>query len=223
MRRILLIAILLMGCSDTEVRYIYVNNATNNVNNTASTVNNTANNVNNATNNVNNTTVEPYCGDGVKGDTERCDGEDQPRTCDEFGFDGGVVSCTEECEIDISTCFDSCGTGEFIDFENDPENCGACENNCNWGEIWGEGEWYRDHDQCIAGVCEAFEECDGTIYKVYEDNEYLGEIKHECCDGVVTRVAVKDSYAFAANCGSCGVQCGHLESCYCDGFDCECI
>lgn len=53
------------------------------------------------------------CGDGVVNGTEECDGEELgDATCEDLGFDGGTVSCTDECEIDDTECtVSTCGDG----------------------------------------------------------------------------------------------------------------
>ena len=52
--------------------------------------------------------IDPLlCGDGIiNQDTEECDGEDLGgATCETFGFNAGVLSCTELCVYDPSQCY----------------------------------------------------------------------------------------------------------------------
>jgi hypothetical protein len=58
----------------------------------------------------------PCCGNGSREATEECDGDDfDGATCADLGFDGGVLSCNDDCEIDDSQCTQTSpttGTGE---------------------------------------------------------------------------------------------------------------
>ena len=51
----------------------------------------------------------PYCGDGIRNDpVEMCDGNDLGGlTCQDFGLNGGTISCNTFCEFDISGCYAS--------------------------------------------------------------------------------------------------------------------
>jgi hypothetical protein len=46
-----------------------------------------------------------FCGDGVSGPGEECDGEDLGgRTCASAGFAGGTLACTTRCTLDLEGC-----------------------------------------------------------------------------------------------------------------------
>ncbi|MFH2005476.1 MAG: hypothetical protein ABI333_02705 [bacterium] len=49
---------------------------------------------------------EPVCGDGVRHQPqEQCDGADLGgQSCQSLGFDGGALSCTSSCLLDLSQC-----------------------------------------------------------------------------------------------------------------------
>lgn len=75
-----------------------------------------------------------WCGDGIAGPGEMCDGTDfgfGPATCEEFGYDGGTLRCSDDCQTQI---FDDCAgavcgngivdDGEACDVGEDaPEEC----------------------------------------------------------------------------------------------------
>ncbi|MCK5510879.1 putative metal-binding motif-containing protein [Candidatus Parcubacteria bacterium] len=51
------------------------------------------------------TIIGSYCGDGEITDTEECDGTNfDGQNCESFDFDGGSLSCSDVCLIDISAC-----------------------------------------------------------------------------------------------------------------------
>ena len=46
-----------------------------------------------------------FCGDGVAGDGEQCDGTDLGgRSCVAVGYTGGTLACTKGCELDVRGC-----------------------------------------------------------------------------------------------------------------------
>lgn len=52
------------------------------------------------------------CGNGTKEGTEECDTSDfGSSTCQDYGFDTGILSCTSACKIDTSTCSNNSGGG----------------------------------------------------------------------------------------------------------------
>jgi hypothetical protein len=47
----------------------------------------------------------PLCGNGVKDENETCDGDDlDGRECTSFGFSGGELACSADCELDGRAC-----------------------------------------------------------------------------------------------------------------------
>ena len=49
--------------------------------------------------------ADSLCGNGVKEPGEYCDGEDLGgATCESLGFDGGTLSCQQDCRLDASEC-----------------------------------------------------------------------------------------------------------------------
>lgn len=51
------------------------------------------------------------CGDGILDADEPCDRTSVPVTCEELGYDGGVVTCTVDCELDDGQCVHAVPTG----------------------------------------------------------------------------------------------------------------
>jgi len=55
--------------------------------------------------------VATVCGDGVRGGTEACDGQDLAgRICTTEGFAGGTLACGSDCALDTTGCY-MCGDG----------------------------------------------------------------------------------------------------------------
>ncbi len=46
----------------------------------------------------------PLCGDERQQGEEECDGAALPTDCLTLGFDGGELGCTDDCQLDITTC-----------------------------------------------------------------------------------------------------------------------
>lgn len=56
------------------------------------------------------------CGNGSRENNEDCDGDDlSGLTCADVGFDGGVLSCTDDCELDTSQCTSDVPTSSDAD------------------------------------------------------------------------------------------------------------
>lgn len=45
------------------------------------------------------------CGNGAHEPPEECDGNQAWETCEDHGFAGGGISCTENCVYDLSLCY----------------------------------------------------------------------------------------------------------------------
>ena len=84
-------------------------------------------------NNQNVNLRDPFCGDGIQDPGEECDSGDLAGTvCQDFGFDGGPLTCTVGCLFDTSNCFNDtaavCGNnvregGEECDGFDIPASC----------------------------------------------------------------------------------------------------
>jgi len=100
---------------------------------------------------------KPSCGDGVLDSGEECDGEDLGGTsCEDEGFTGGGISCTQTCELETYFCT-LCGDGER-------EGDEACDSD-DLGGATCEGEGYVGGDLACNGDCASFDEsgCTGFI------------------------------------------------------------
>ncbi len=102
-----------------------------------------------------------YCGDGIRGDSEQCDGNDLGgTTCTDIGnFIGGTLGCTSYCTFDTSDCQMSesvCGNG----IREDPEMCDGTDFGWMTCESFGFGGGYLlcdadcevDTSQCVFGT-----------------------------------------------------------------------
>jgi agmatine/peptidylarginine deiminase/subtilisin-like proprotein convertase family protein len=80
------------------------------------------------------------CGDGVVQEYEECEKNYlKGKTCHDFGFAGGVLSCTDQCTFDVSGCFGASTCGDGI---VDPgELCDGDIVNCNSldPDVWESG------------------------------------------------------------------------------------
>jgi len=55
---------------------------------------------------------QPYCGDGNKDANEECDGSNfGTQTCSSYGFNSGSLTCTANCTINSSACYNSGSSG----------------------------------------------------------------------------------------------------------------
>lgn len=87
----------------------------------------------NASNDSNNSVPSFECGNGVLDPTEECEGEDlDAQTCDSFGFDGGLLRCTDDCHYDTSMCNAGavCGDGVLDADKGEKCDCGMQGSNC---------------------------------------------------------------------------------------------
>ena len=114
----------------------------------------------------------PRCGDGVADGDEACDGRDlKGATCESEGFDGGTLSCSRGCELDLSQCsIATCGDGVIEGREEcDGRQLGGatCESEgFDGGDISCTRNCLLDVSACWTAVCgngtiEEGEECDG--------------------------------------------------------------
>ncbi len=116
---------------------------------------------------------ESLCGDRKVDAGEECDsGELVGRRCEDFGYRGGLLNCTQQCTYDFSMCIpETCGDGVV----DSGEECDGSElggRTCgDFGYTGGELgclETCRyDYSACEGGTCgngvrESGEECDGT-------------------------------------------------------------
>jgi hypothetical protein len=126
---------------------------------------------------------KPACGDGVINvQNEECDQNDIPETsCAALGYYGGVVTCTNTCTLDISSCIENgkCGDGTINGTET--------ESNC-----------------CIDTDCE-FGVCDGTIIGemscIDSWDPDCSEITNQCS---VNEPWLCDGELPTYDCGQCG-------------------
>jgi len=101
-----------------------------------------------------------YCGDGEVNGGESCDEDElNDQTCEEKGYSGGTLKCTDDCKFDTSACCDpkdtkECKSGKLYWYDS----CG------------GKGDVYDDcdddnectTDSCSEAACKNPEKLDGT-------------------------------------------------------------
>ncbi len=115
-------------------------------------------------------TLPPACGNSLVEPGETCDGTDfDGDDCQNYGFDGGTLSCSAACDqIFTSGCW-SCGDGVL----NPGESCdgtdmgtGTCQDEgYEAGEIGCNSDCTYNYDMCYTcgnGLLEAIEECEGA-------------------------------------------------------------
>ncbi len=113
------------------------------------------------------------CGDGVLDPTEACDGSDiGDESCASQGFSSGALSCTDTCELDVSSC-SPCGNGAVDpDEQCDGSNLGAVSSCADVGlgdarELLACTQAcqldYSACSSCGDGQVTAPEECDGDV------------------------------------------------------------
>lgn len=115
------------------------------------------------------------CGDNHINDGEECDGTQLwGQTCEDEGYQGGELGCTELCELDTSRCWNSvCGDG-VVDANEVCDGDTGLEETCNSLGYWGGGTLSCRVDcsgfvtvscdqsqRCGNGVQEGEEACDG--------------------------------------------------------------
>jgi hypothetical protein len=94
------------------------------------------------------------CGNGVLDPGEACDGTELGgKDCASQGFDGGVLACTDGCELDVSGCThdEVCDNGTDDDGDGDADCADA---DCAAFEAC----------LCGNGVLDSGEECDGAAF-----------------------------------------------------------
>lgn len=176
------------------------------------------------------------CGNGVIDPGEECDGSDfGGATCDSEGYDGGSLSCTDDCEIDTSLCT-LCGNGvREGDEQCDGLDLGGatCEDvGCDSGTPMCTFSCQLDYTFCSSctvcdgdGICEEGEECD-TCNDCADDpscsppgcdGDGVCEIGENCrnCDDCAGRLSGHRKRRFC--CGDGKAQRAERDGSICDG------
>jgi alpha-tubulin suppressor-like RCC1 family protein len=181
------------------------------------------------------------CGNGKRELSEECDGEDFGlSTCSSrTGLPEGNLECNNQCEIDVSGCFD-CGNGSI----EGPEQCDGsvlggetcqsqtgslhgqlgCDESCRFDTA--------DCHTCGNTILEVNEQCDGTDLggATCEDEGFSGGMLScdasclfdisgcfECGDGICDRDKGEDRQSCSLDCGWATVSCGGNHSCALSG------
>jgi hypothetical protein len=115
----------------------------------------------------------PGCGNGQLDDDEDCDGDLFAVTCEDFGFDGGELSCGPNCNVNTAGCF-GCGNGSLEPGEEcDGNDFGGetCQSVGDYvgGQLGCTSDCELDLDGCIEphcgdGILNNDEVCDGNDF-----------------------------------------------------------
>ncbi len=180
-----------------------------------------------------------FCGDGIKGEGEYCDGDDLGgATCESLGYESGVLGCTPECTFDTTGCEGEveqvCGNGvrEGDEECDGPDLGGAtcvtlgyergtlgCTSDCSFN--------VSGCSTCGNGIREGVEQCDGEDFGgktcFSETGHEQGELQcradctlnlsgcHTCGDNVVGGAEECDGESLDGhNCISLGFDGGTL-------------
>ena len=112
------------------------------------------------------------CGNGILEGEEVCDGNNlNETTCEDLGYTGGTLACTDSCEFDESGCEnDLCGNGQLDAGEEcdgtelDGQTC--ADHGFDGGDLSCNTDCTFNTEECTGGcgngVVEGDEECDGT-------------------------------------------------------------
>ncbi len=150
--RYLLLALLLVGCSDDTAKK---SSASNNF--TTQTDAGTDQGQGDA-----NVVIPPGCGDGMLATTEVCDGQEVPSTCGELNRGTGELKCLDTCVFDVSGCEIAASCGAPACHEGAVITCDAsgavvetaCEDRtaCNAGtciDVCAAAELAQGHEGCF--------------------------------------------------------------------------
>jgi hypothetical protein len=182
-------------------------------------------------------TSEAHCGDGVVQEGEECDGEDMGEvTCQTYGFEDGIVTCSPNCRAITNACW-TCGDamlhpaktcdgdllrGETCATQGYAGGALLCADDCRG----------YDTTQCEAfpscgnGVLDPGEQCDGDQLSGHDCQNFgydTGMLKcsAECvfdtsgCDYHPLDCGVKGSWCWMhSQCCPAGVGGNHLGNCY---------
>jgi hypothetical protein len=108
MRRSVILALCATTCTIGDVSVgVYEGGGTRGIDSATSTTSDDAETESNA---AGETLDDVVCGDGVVGRGEDCDRNTIARTCADLGFDGGMLTCADDCTWDTTDCH-RCGDG----------------------------------------------------------------------------------------------------------------
>jgi hypothetical protein len=108
---------------------------------------------------------DPDCGNNFLETGEQCDGDifGVIKTCKQFGFDAGKISCVD-CNLDTSNCYnyEECEDDNDCDdgFKcNSDDKCEKISNYCKKDSECEDNEFCTDNDRCKDKECEEDDEC----------------------------------------------------------------
>ncbi len=140
------------------------------------------------------------CGDDVRqDDLEECDGVDVGGlTCQELGYSGGTIGCTQTCAIDASGCFYHLSCGDSV--IQSPETCDGTDLN---GQTCLTMGFYAGTLMCLANCTFDLTNC--ALYGHCGDN--LRQEAHEECDGEDLGQVTCSDLGFYGGELTCGAGC----------------
>ena len=150
--------------------------------------------------------VEPVCGNGIREEGEPCDGNQFPEnrgSCVELGYEGGELTCTDNCQVDVSECLEEVapqcepgrtgnfqcieleeGFSAFYEFQDEQCNVFIDDNRRNRQyEYCGRGECQEEYGCCsyqsLSSTCEGNVLVNNTINSCGNVNEV---VRSDCTD-----------------------------------------
>jgi hypothetical protein len=142
------------------------------------------------------------CGNGQLDEGEVCDAGEFSVTCEDYGFDGGTLTCNANCNVNTDGCF-GCGNGQIEDGE-------ACDGNNLGGQTCQSLGFVGGNLACSEDCSELL--TDGCTEPVCGDGMVNGD---EVCDGNAFGGKSCQTEGFGAGQLVCSADCMSIDTSGC--------